>query len=405
MRLPHSPSPIYAAHWNRRRFLKMAGLFSGAAALSAGAGCRWPSLSSEEDAHDDVVRTGYLPITDSAPLLVAHDKQFYRQEGLESERPTPYRSWTAIAKAFMAREVNVIHILMPASMWLRYQLDFPAKVVAWNHTNGSALTVHPSIQAPRDLAGRTIAIPFWYSIHNVVLQLLLKKYGLTPIVGERAPAANEVKLVILPPPDMFKALSEEAIAGYVVAEPHNSVAETTKTGKVLRLTGDVWRDHACCVVCMHESDVRDRPDWTQCVVNAIVKAQQWSRGNRPELAHLLSSNGSHYLPHSTDTLNQILNRYNNDFYRQTGAIQHPEWRSRRIDFQPYPFPSYTADLAKALKTTLIGDESTFLNQFEPQYIAQDLVDSSFVTKAINQVGGPQAFGLNQTLSRTEILEV
>ena len=89
MRLPHYSSPVSSAHWNRRRFLKLAGLFSGAVALSTGSGCRWPSLSPDGEAQDDVVRTGYLPITDSAPLLVAHDKQFYRQEGLGSERPTP----------------------------------------------------------------------------------------------------------------------------------------------------------------------------------------------------------------------------------------------------------------------------------------------------------------------------
>ncbi|MEM9772489.1 MAG: ABC transporter substrate-binding protein [Cyanobacteria bacterium P01_D01_bin.73] len=415
MSSPHR-SPLWlTASPSRRRFLKLAGLFSGAVALStSNVGCQGTgSQQVSESARDTVksggiVRVGYLPITDSAPLLVAHDKGFFRNEGLESDRPAPYRSWKAIAKAFMEGQVNVIHILMPASLWLRYRLNFPAKVVAWNHTNGSAITVHPSIKHPEQLGGRTIAIPFWYSIHNVVLQLLLKKHGLKSVSSlalNRRLAPDEVGLVVLPPPDMIKALSNEDIAGYIVAEPFNSAAETARVGRLLRLTGDIWRDHACCVVLMHETDLRDRPNWSQSVVNAIVKAQQWSRGNRPELAHLLSKNGSNYMPQSVDVLDRILNRYSNDFYRNEGAIHHPEWRSRRIDFQPYPFPSYTMDLVKTLKNTLLDESGTFVQDLDPNVVAQDLVDSQFVTRAINLVGGPQAFSLPADLLRSETLEI
>ena len=412
-------SPRRALPWSsqspsRRRFLKLAGLFSGAVALSAAplgyqaVTARWMDLTNNTAGDRDVVKVGYLPITDSAPLLVAHDKQLFRQEGLDSVRPTPYRSWEAIAKAFMERQVNVIHLLMPTSIWLRYHLKFPGKVVAWNHTNGSALTVHPSIQRPQALGGRTIAIPSWYSIHNVVLQLLLKQRDLTPVANpdfQKRPAPHEVGLVVLPPSDMLRALMNEDIAGYIVAEPFNSAAETARVGHLLRLTGDIWRDHACCVVFMHEADLRDRPDWSQKVVNAIVKAQHWCRGNRPELAHLLSQSGSDYMPHSVDVLDRVLNRYSNDFYRQTGAIQHPEWRSRRMDFQSYPFPSYTTDLIKTLQGTFLNDTGDFLQTLNPDFVTQDLVDSHFVTHAINQLGGPQAFGLNPSLSRVETVTV
>lgn len=218
MSSPHRSSPWRTISPSRRRFLKLAGLFSGAVALSAGnVGCQgigrkqFSEGTDERVKNGDTVRVGYLPITDSAPLLVAHDKGFFRQEGLESDRPTPYRSWKAIATAFMERQVNVIHILMPASLWLRYSLQFPAKVVAWNHTNGSAITVHPSIRSPEQLGGRTIAIPFWYSIHNVVLQMLLNQYGLKPVSSltlNRRLASNEVGLVVLPPPDMVKSAEQ-----------------------------------------------------------------------------------------------------------------------------------------------------------------------------------------------------
>ena len=56
---------------------------------------------------------------------------------------------------------------------------------------------------------------------------------------------------------MVPALAAHHIAGYIVAEPFNATAETLGIGKILRFTGDVWKDHACCVVFMHEWPARD----------------------------------------------------------------------------------------------------------------------------------------------------
>ncbi|PWG67951.1 ABC transporter substrate-binding protein, partial [Enterobacter mori] len=88
--------------------------------------------------------------------------------------------------------------------------------------------------------------------------------------------------------DMPPALASKRIAGYIVAEPFNALAENLKVGRVQRFTGDVWRNHACCVVFMHEHDLNNRPEWSQKVVNAIVKAQHWTRDHRAEAAALLS---------------------------------------------------------------------------------------------------------------------
>jgi NitT/TauT family transport system substrate-binding protein len=75
-------------------------------------------------------------------------------------------------------------------MQLKFGAQIPLKVVAWNHTNGSALTVAESINSVEDLAGQTVAIPFWWSIHNVVLQKILRANNLEPIL-EGNPSAAE----------------------------------------------------------------------------------------------------------------------------------------------------------------------------------------------------------------------
>lgn len=405
---------------NRRDFLKLSSLFtasfSTALALN---GCQpnAPQTGSQSTASpvatqaatgaDQPVKIGYLPITDAAPLLVAHSRKLYEAEGLTAEQPRLFRSWAQIVEAFLARQVNVIHVLIPTTIWLRYGRKFPAKVVAWNHTNGSALTVLPEIDTPQELGGRTIAVPFWYSIHNVVLQQLLKQSNLKVVrkPREAAIAADEVNLVVLPPPDMVSALANKSIGGYIVAEPFNAAAEAKKTGKILRFTGDVWKDHACCVVFMHEEDVTQRKEWTQKVVTSLVKAQQWMRDNRPEVAQILSKDGGKYTPHPLPVLKRALTFYDDEFYAKQGAIEHPDWNINRIDFQPYPFPSYTEELVRLLKDTQVEGDNAFLKTLEPAQVAQDLVDDSFVKAALQQVGGAEVFGLQANLLRSETISV
>ncbi|MFN7255807.1 MAG: ABC transporter substrate-binding protein [Microcystis sp.] len=389
---------------SRRDFLKLSALFTSSfgAAIAADSG----NLPVHANAKDQPVKIGYLPITDAAPLLVAHSRKLYQAEGLTAEQPRLFRSWAQIVEAFLARQVNVIHVLFPTSIWIRYGRNFPAKIVAWNHTNGSALTVLPDIENPRELGGKTIAVPFWYSIHNLVLQQLLQRNGLKIVrKAKDAPiASNEVNLVVLPPPDMVSALANKSIGGYIVAEPFNAAAENLKTGRVLRFTGDVWKNHACCVVFVHEEDIRQRKQWTQKVVNALVKAQLWSRSNRSEVARILSKDGGKYTPHPLPVLQRALTYYDRNFYKKDGAIENPDWQVNRIDFQPYPFPSYTEELVRLLKTTQVEGNTDFLQKLQPRQVARDLVDDSFVRNALQQVGGPKAFGLPNNLSRIETIK-
>lgn len=389
---------------SRRDFLKLSALFTSSfgAAIAAD---NW-NLPVNANAKDQPVKIGYLPITDAAPLLVAHSRKLYQAEGLTAEQPRLFRSWAQIVEAFLARQVNVIHVLFPTSIWIRYGRNFPAKIVAWNHTNGSALTVLPDIENPRELGGKTIAVPFWYSIHNLVLQQLLQRNGLKIVRKPKdAPiASNEVNLVVLPPPDMVSALANKSIGGYIVAEPFNAAAENLKTGRVLRFTGDVWKNHACCVVFVHEEDIRQRKQWTQRVVNALVKAQLWSRSNRSEVARILSKDGGKYTPHPLPVLQRALTYYDRNFYKKDGAIENPAWQVNRIDFQPYPFPSYTEELVRLLKTTQVEGNTDFLQKLQPRQVARDLVDDSFVRNALQQVGGPKAFGLPNNLSRIETIK-
>ena len=71
----------------RRDFLMDTLAMGGLAAtfgLTASASA-WANIQPPED---EVLRIGYLPITDATVLLVAHAKGFFEEEGKKAERPT-----------------------------------------------------------------------------------------------------------------------------------------------------------------------------------------------------------------------------------------------------------------------------------------------------------------------------
>jgi NitT/TauT family transport system substrate-binding protein len=207
---------------------------------------------------------------------------------------------------------------------------------------------------------------------------------------------------------MPPALASRNIAGYIVAEPFNAIAETMGIGKVLRFTGDVWRNHACCTVFMHERDLEQRPDWSQKVVDAIVRAQLWIRDHRAETAQLLSKEGANrYTPHALPVLRKVLApaASERESYLSSKAIRHADWQDKRIDFQPYPYPSYTEELVARLQNTVIEADRSFLSKLDGKTAAAQLVDDRFVKRAIEAAGGMGKFGQAPGYARTELIEV
>jgi NitT/TauT family transport system substrate-binding protein len=338
------------------------------------------------------LKIGYLPITDASPLLVAHATGALADQGFDANDPTLFRSWADIVEAFQAEQVDVVHLLMPLAVQLRFGANLPVKVVAWNHTNGSALTAAERITDVTDLAGETVAIPFWWSIHNVVLQKLLRANNLTPIIqGNASQADGTVKLVILPPADMVPALVSGSIAAFIVADPFNALAEVNDVGRILRFTGDVWRDHACCVTVVSENFLDNRGDAGQALVNALAASQLTIADDRPGAAQLLSDGG--YLPQSVAAIERALTHYATEEYLTTGAIQNDEWDSERIGFQPYAFPSYTQELVRSLRDTLIDGDTAFLVDLDDATAHAELVAEGLAKSAIETNGGAERFKL------------
>ena len=359
-----------------------------AAAFGMSTASSWASIQPPAD---EVVRIGYLPITDATVLLVAHAKGFFKEEGLESEKPTLIRGWSPLVEGFAAGKFNLVHLLKPIPIWMRYNNGFPVKIMSWAHLNGSGLVVgrHTNVKSFSELGGKQVAVPYWYSMHNIVLQMALRHAGLEPVIKPQSEklAANEVNLQIMPPPDMPPALAARKIDAFIVAEPFNAAGELLAGGTMLRFTGDIWRNHPCCVVCMNEDRVKANPEWTQKVMNAIVKAQAYSQENKKEVAQLLSRDGERYLPMKAKVVERAMTLYDEKTYASPNAIHNPDWGSGRIDFQPWPFPSATKLIVNELKNTLVGGDTKFMQQLDADFVTQDLVDYEFVKEAMNKHRG------------------
>lgn len=393
---------------NRREFIK------NSIIATAGANIAF----SIKAASQEEVRIGYLPITDATPLLIAHANKYFEAEGLKAAHPAMIRSWSALAESFLSGKFNVVHLLLPIPIWMRYNMKSPVKIVAWDHLNGSALTVGSKtpIKSFSDLGGKRIAVPHWYSMHNVIVQMGIKKAGLKPVIKIHSDSlkSNEVNLLLLPPPEMPPALASRQIDGYIVAEPFNAVGEMKINARIMRFTGDIWKNHPCCVVVMKEDLIKSNPVFTQKVVNAVVNAQKWVLHNLDKTAQILSQEGQGYLPVSRDILSRVFTHYSSEYYG-TGnaprAIHHPQWGLKRIGFQPYPFPSATQFIFKQMQETLVNGDNAFLKNYTPDFVSKDLVTYEFVKKAILQHGGPGAFtelnigSTKDNWDREEVIEI
>ncbi len=100
--------------------LTVAGGIGGVVGLGRAATAAPPGAS-------DALRVGYLPITDAAPLLVAHAAGLYDSAAVSSTKPVLFRSWSSLAEAFVTRKVDVVHLLMPMAVALGTRCRAPCR--------------------------------------------------------------------------------------------------------------------------------------------------------------------------------------------------------------------------------------------------------------------------------------
>src|SRR5690606_41699511 len=64
---------------------------------------------------------------------------------------------------------------------------------------------------------------------------------------------------------------------FTVADPFNAAAEVRGVGRIHRFLGDIWRDHACCALLVHEDLIERDPVAVQSLTDSLVSAQLQDR--------------------------------------------------------------------------------------------------------------------------------
>ncbi|MCG7963823.1 MAG: nitrate ABC transporter ATP-binding protein [Candidatus Thiodiazotropha taylori] len=259
----------------------------------------------------DHLTLGFIPLTDCAPLVVAKEKGFFHQQGLNVELSRE-NSWANIRDKVGIGMLDGAQMLaaMPLASALGVSGSVPMITGMSLDLNGNGITVSKDIHqrmvasGESDLdslagSGRALkkvieenraaggkplmfATVFPYSSHNYLLRYWLAASGIDP--------DNDIQLTVVPPPQMVNYLQAGVISGFCVGEPWNTLAVCNGLGHTLAASYDIWNNHPEKVFGVASSWAAANPNTHQAVITALIKACEWidQAENRKEVCELLS---------------------------------------------------------------------------------------------------------------------
>jgi two-component system, oxyanion-binding sensor len=251
------------------------------------------------------LRLGFVPLTDAAPLLVAEALGLFDSVGLRVALSAEH-GWAALRDKLAFGALDAAHMLGPMPIALAAGLDgvrAELTVAAGIATNGNTITISKALAeeigtyrfplsptafaaAIRRRQGRgaaevKLAVVFPYSSHNYLLRYWLAKGGLDP--------DRDLRLVVMPPPLVAKALKDGAIDGFCAGEPWGSHAAALGAGRIALATGDIWPNHPEKLLAFSADYAEREPEPAVAATAAMIAAARWldDPANHPEAVRIL----------------------------------------------------------------------------------------------------------------------
>lgn len=246
---------------------------------------------------------GYVPLTDCAPLVVASELGLFAQAGLDvtlSREP----SWANIRDKVAVGALDGAQMLatMPLSLSLGLgALREPTVAVLVLNRGGNTITLSESLcrrmEAYGGLTARTLAavlaedrlcgvepptfaMVYPVSPHHLELRDWLASGGIDP--------DQDVRLTVVPPPQMVAHLAAGKVAGFCVGEPWGGLAAEQRLGRVVATSQDIFPNRAEKVLGVTARFAQTNPATIAALSEALLAACRWCDDNRAELAELLS---------------------------------------------------------------------------------------------------------------------
>ncbi len=253
------------------------------------------------------IRLGFIPLLDASPLIVARERGFFREEGLEV-RLQRQTSWASLRDRVAVGLLEGAQMLGPMALAANLGLGAPASPLIAPlvlSRNGNAITVrqglYEQLQATgfdlsrpekaaqalaRLMEGRRepihVGIVYAWSSHYLQLRDWLASAGLHP--------NRHLKLVTVPPTQMLKALESGGVDLACVGEPWNSLAEAQGFGSILVSGTQIWQNAPEKVLGLRADWAHDHPHEVHHMLKALIRACRWLEDptNHSELLDLLA---------------------------------------------------------------------------------------------------------------------
>lgn len=246
------------------------------------------------------ITIGYVPLTDCAPLVAAHELGLFVRQGLDV-RLSREVGWATVREKILHGELDAAHA--PASMVFEIShglgvAPVPCLTGLVLAHNGNAIALSQELRemgaCDAESLGQVVrkhrnrrrfvfAGVLKYSSQHYLLRRWLRSGGLDP--------DRDVDIAIVPPPLMSDCMAEGHLDGYCVAEPWASVGLLRGVGSCVSLSADFDPMHPEKVFMVRSDFELDRHDEHVALISALIEAAQWcdKPGNRPALAALLAA--------------------------------------------------------------------------------------------------------------------
>lgn len=270
-----------------------------------------------------VLNIGFMPLTDSAPIVVAKEMGFFEKHGLHVDLHAQ-NSWSALRDKLHAGILDAAQMLapMPIASTLGLhgsQLEISVPIVL--SLNGNAITLSNSLCQEILDANQlsTLPIPMPASLlKNVVKNRLNSQapklrlatvfpyschfYQLHTWLTEGKVSLNDVDISIAPPISMVDAMHCGDIDGYCVGGPWNAKAVRAGFGVTVISSSDIKGLEIEKVMGLTSAFCDKHTDTVIKMCAAIKQSCQWlsSGPNRFEAARMLS--GYQYLDAPLDVV-------------------------------------------------------------------------------------------------------
>ena len=281
----------------RRRFLAGSAALGGSMMLPGLMNAAWAAGSDAPEKKE--IRVGFIPLTDCASVVMAAVKQFDRKYGIKII-PSKEASWAAVRDKLLSGELDAAHVLYGMVYGLQLGVAGPQQdmaVLMTLNNNGQAITLSnqlkqagvtdaASLKKTVDASAKgtyTFAQTFPTGTHAMWLYYWLANAGIHPF--------DDVRNVVVPPPQMVMNMKIGNMSGFCVGEPWNQRAIAEDIGFTAVTSQEIWPDHPEKVLGTTGNWVAANPNSARALTAAVLDAARWIDSldaNRQETAQVVA---------------------------------------------------------------------------------------------------------------------